>query len=47
MLEVYRVNTSTKFSFLTEEKRDKETGGRISRMKILGRKGDEKRKQEL
>jgi hypothetical protein len=46
MLQAYRVNTSTKFSFLTERKTDKEIGGRISRMKVIRRKGDEKREQE-
>jgi hypothetical protein len=47
MLQVYVINTSRKFSFLTEKKRDKETGGRISEVKVIRRKGDEKRNQEM
>jgi hypothetical protein len=42
MIQVYSVTTSTKFSFLIGRKRDKETGGRISRMKVIGRRGDDK-----
>jgi len=45
--KVYIVTTSTKFSFLTGRKRDKETGGRVSRMKVIRRKGDGKGEQEM
>jgi hypothetical protein len=45
--KVYIVTTSTKFSFLAGRKRDKETGGRVSRMKVIKRRGDGKGKQEM
>jgi hypothetical protein len=44
--KVYIVTTSTKFSFLTGRKRDKQTGGRVSRMKVIRRRGDGKEERE-
>jgi len=45
--KVYRVTTATKFLFLTGRRKDKEAGGRISRMKVIRRKGDVKGEQEM
>jgi len=45
--EVYSVTTSKKFSFLTGRKREKEAGGRVSRMKVIRRRVDVKGEQEM
>jgi hypothetical protein len=45
--KVYSVTTAAKFSLLTGRKRDKEAGGRASRMNVIRKRGDLKGEQEM